>query len=79
MSHVKLSLRPAASEARLKQNDHSLIEFVFTCEGHEFVLELPRYQVESLLDDVRVILDEEERRRANREQMSLFARMGEPL
>ena len=79
MSHVKLSLRPAASEARLKQNDHSLIEFVFACEGHEFLLELPRCQVEALLDDVRVILDEEERRRASREQMSLFARMGETL
>ena len=79
VTSIAISVRPAVAEARFKRNDRHLIEIVLKCEDHNIVIELPRNHAEDLVTDMRVLLDEEEDERKVREQMLLFARMGEPL
>lgn len=79
MTHVNISARPALAEARFKRNDKQLIELVFKGADNSIVIEMPRQHAEDLLTDMRVLLDQEEEERTVREQMLLFARMGEPL
>ena len=79
MTHINLSFRPLSASAKRKQSNPNLIELLLEGLDHKVTIEVPREAMDNLVADMRQIEIKEDDEAADRRQMALFAKMGEPL